>query len=408
GSVQLQSLLMQRKGEDAIALLASLRVQAGKGWPQVAARLREAIGEISQQSDDKEIKDDHRLVPKKLEESLRQAFREPPAPDPLPPESGLLRLALLEGNTDRLAWGKLQIHPALVPWDASELSWQPLSKAEAARLREQKDWPQGQRWVLMQRDHVLASGPGLPTAAIMEAALRGQGTPQLDALDAFIKTHPQRLDGRRARLESIRLRLPNPHLERRFLEDLVVSGEPLGALPFEPNPEIWVPAAKRVCQQTSEQLRNWPFGTTAWASYASWSSLDARIPRPAALLATLDTWPRQVGVRLPGPIPSAASAAVMRVLREQRRYEELGAWVEVLWERGLKEWLVQWASLPSPRKLGQFSSLDSAAPHVKRLLAAWGEALTKQGQKARLASLRTELDALRPGLSALLSVPVEN
>lgn len=405
GSTQLQSLLLQRKADEAIALLASLRTQAGRGWRQVAARLGEAISEVTGQMDSTADKDEQRLVPRSQEETLRRTLREPPVADPPAPEPTTLRVALLEPASEALPWGRLQIHPALAPWGPAELSWRPLEKTETARLRERHGWPQGQRWLMMQKDQVLASGPGMPTVNVIEAALRSQGAPELEVLGAFIKTHPERLDARRARLAMVRPRLPNPRLEEIFLEDLEASGEPIGPLLFEPNPALWVPVARRVGLRVAEQLRHWPFGSSAWASFASWSRHDGRLQRPAVLLASLEIWPRQSGQRLPGPLPVAASRAVVEVLRTQGRFEDLDAWMQVLWDGGLETWMTQWAALPPLGRHQQGGPQDRVAPEVKQMMSAWGEALSKRGKKSRLSALGQHLEALRPGLSALLSGP---
>jgi len=403
GSTQLQCLLLQRKLEEANALIASLRVQSGKGWPQVSARLGEAISEVVGQMDAGKEEGDQGLVTRVQEISLRQTLREPSPADPQAPEPTTLRLALLESASNALDWGKLQIHPLLTPWSSGELSWQPLTKSESATLSERHGWPKGQRWLLLQKNQVLASGAGMPTEEEVEAALRSQGAPELEVLGAFIKAHPERLDARRARLALVRPRLPNPRLEELFLEDLEVSGEPIGHLPFEPNPALWAPVTRRVGVRIAEQLHHWPFSSSAWASYASWSRYDARLQRPAALLSNLEIWPRQLGQRLPGPLPVAASRAVVEVLRTQWRFEELDAWMQALWDGGLETWMTQWAALPALSRRQRGGPLDRVAPEVGKMISAWGEALSKQGKKPRLAALGQRLEALRPGLSALLS-----
>jgi len=65
--------------------------------------------------------------------------------------------------------------------------------------------------------------------------------------------------------------------------------------------------------------------------------------------------------------------------------------------------MTQWATLPALGRRQQSGPLDRVAQEVKQMISAWGEALTKQGKKPRLAALGQRLEALRPGLSALLS-----
>ena len=401
GGAQVGSLLFEKRVDEAESLLAGLRSQAGKGWPEVAAGLTLHLDDLLRVDENSEEK---RLLSAQQEKMLRKVLQEPSPPEPPAPPRRALRLVQVDPGPSLVDWAKLQSHEALAPWDALELSWQPLNKADVAQLQERQNWPKGPRWVLLQNNAVLASGPGLPTAATLEAALRTQGMPLLESLDAFIKANPERLDARRARLECIRPRLPNTHLEARFREDLLASGAPLEALPFEPKGELWVKAARKICQETAEQLRHWPFGAAAWMRYAGWSALDPRTASPGSLLRSLDTWPRQRGYSLPGPIPIATSEAVARMLRDAQRNEELDSWSQAIWERGLRGWLAANLQARANREDKDRSWIPRP---VGQLLSLWGEALRKRGKTARLETLKSEFESLQVGLSSLLSGPAE-
>ena len=127
------------------------------------------------------------------------------------------------------------------------------------------------------------------------------------------------------------------------------------------------------------------------------------------LLSDLDPWPRQAFTRLPGPIPSTASLAVMRSLLSAGRSQEADAWMQVLWEKGLKDWLVRWVKLPTLLRKDQDKKghvegqYDYRASEVNALLASWGKALIAAKNAKRVAAVKQELNEVQPGLAELLS-----
>jgi hypothetical protein len=271
-------------------------------------------------------------------------------------------------------------------------------------LLSSHEWQDGPRWVLLRGEELLASGPGLPTTEKLDDSLRAQAVPRLETLSAFIKTHPDRLDARRERMELLRPRLPNQRLEQLFLQDCEALSSPIGSLQFQPDKDRWGPVAKRICARLAEKLKNWPFGTDDWRAYSEWSGLDSRSARPAILLTNLDPWPHQAFARLPGPIPGTASNAVMRSLLAAGRAQEADAWAQVLWERGLKDWLTRWAKLPPrPATRQEVGPYDHRASEVNGLLAYWGKALSAARDAKRLTAVRQEIEDLHPGLSKIFS-----
>ncbi|HLO67134.1 MAG TPA: hypothetical protein VK188_08965 [Holophaga sp.] len=341
----------------------------------------------------------------KEREALRQALKVPPLAEPPAPRTTPLRLAAI-GLRDPLAWGRLQIHRNLKPWGPEELVWTPLGRDEAEALARTRDWPPGPRWVLLRGEEVLDTGTRL-TAEALESALRGQGRPRLEALDAFIREHPERLDARRERMAWVRTRLPDPDLEPRFLEDALAGNFPLGRLSFKPKGEAWEKTAAALCTRMSAFLEHWYATSYVWRVYTEWSALAPRAPGPAALLQGTATWPYLRHQPVPGPVPPAITSTVLQVLADQGRHAEIDAWMEEIWGRGLLTWLEVWARAGNVRPVpgGRRSMLDGQMGAIRVWMAHWGKALRTFPDPRRLEDARMRLDAVRQGLGGLLSAP---
>lgn len=389
GATGLGSLIALKRLDEAVQWIQWLRSLAGAQWPAVREKVlrdSEPVGGNREPFGD--------LTPAEATR-LRDALAQPPLPDrPLPPFLPL-RLASV-GLPDSLAWGRLQADPLLDPWEPSELSWKPLSKAEAARFEGH------QGWVLLRGEERLASGAGMPTAQQLNAALRQHDPPRLEVLDAYLKAHPGRLDARRERIAALTNRMPHPRLEGRLVEDLESLAGTFKAPPVS-DASVWRPAAKRVCAQLRERLRCWPFHDQAWAAYGDWCALDPSAPRPGALLEGLEAWPRLRGILQPGPLPVAVSLAMARKLGTAGRWEELRGWGDALWRMGLQSWLRQGVGIPSVEK--GTSSFDTNLLQVRQLLAWHGQALAMLGKTAEREARRQELESLRPGLGTALTTP---
>jgi len=394
GGLHLEALLRQGHLDEALADAASLRARSGTAWRALSARALLATTRNSP-----EFPPLPPLTPAQRS-PLLDLLNLPPLPDPPLPELPPLRLALL-GPHVPIAWARVQIDPLFKVWDPGDLTWTPLSAGEARALKASHAWAAGPRWVLLQGNRLLATGPGLPAAETLDAALRAQATPRLDALNTFIKANPERLDARRERMETLRTRLPDPALEVLFLGDCVATCAPLQALPFKPDPATWGPAAMKICSTLAERLRAWPSNPLAWRAYAQWSALDSRIPRPHELLATLEPWPRMGGHGLAGPVPGPVSFAMGLTLATSGRNREIDAWMQALWSRGLRGFLVRWAGLSTAGGKTR-SDFETQGMQVPELLAGWGKAIRAAGDAKRLASVRFDLEEIRPGLGDLL------
>jgi len=396
GGLRLEALLRQGRVEEALAEAANLRARSGSAWRPLSIRVR-AVATAT------ESRDGYPPLPVRTPAQTSQlldALGLPPLPDPPLPESPSLRLAML-GPHGRIDWARVQIDGRFKVWDPGDVTWTPLTAAETRALREAHAWEPGPRWVLLQGDRLLATGPGLPSAATLDAALRDQATPRLDTLTAFIKANPDRLDARRERMDMLRPRLPDPALEALYLADAEATCGSLEPLPFKPDPLTWGPAARRICATLARRLRAWPANPYAWRAYAQWSALDGRIPPPQDLLEGLEPWPRMGGYGLAGPVPALTTFGVERTLAAAGRTRDLDGWMRVLWSRGLSAFLADWASLPARRGRVR-SDFDTQALLVPDLLADWGKALRKTGDARRLAEVRFDLEAIREGLGALL------
>ncbi len=397
GGLRLEALLRQGRADEALAEAANLRARSGSAWRGLSARVR-VVATSTETRDG--LPPPPALTPVQAAQFL-ETLALPPLPDPPLPEAPPLRLAML-GSHARIDWARVQIDGRFKVWEAGDVTWTPLTAAEARALRESHSWEPGPRWVLLQGDRFLATGPGLPSAATLDAALRAQATPRLDALSAFIKANPDRLDARRERMDLLRPQLPDPTLEALYLADAEATCGSLEPLPFKPDPTTWGPVARRICATLARRLEAWPANPYAWRAYTLWSALDVRIPPPQDLLAGLEPWPRMGGYGLAGPVPALASVAVGRVLAASGRNRDLDGWMRVIWSRGLSAFLADWASLPARRGRDR-SDFDTQALLVPELLAGWGKALRKAGDAKRLSAVRFDLEEIREGLGAILS-----
>ncbi len=389
GDLRFVALVHLGRAEEARRSLEDLRSMAGSQWPQVAEAFRGHVflkpGESGEEP----------LLTAVQQQAVHTLLNQPPLPDrpflPLQP----LRLAMV-GPADPLVWGKLQADPLMDPWDPSELSWKPLTKAESERLAGHRGW------VLLKGEERLASGGGLPTAAALDVVLRQHGRPRLEAMDAYLKAHPERLDARRERVSQLSVRMPHPRLEPRLVEDLEALAASFNVPPIS-DASAWKPTAKRVCERLGERIRHWPFHDEAWQAYVDWSALAPGATRLGTLLEGLDAWPRLRGNLLPGSLPTAVSLAVARKLGAAGRWEELRGWGDALWRKGLQAWLRHSASIPLSDKGS--SAFDRNLGDVRQLLSWHGKALRQLGKTTEGETLRQELEVLRTGLGTALSQP---
>jgi len=391
-----------RKGdlEGAQEAIARLRTLSGQGWKRVSALLNNMRALGAGPGAEAEWA---RISPLNLKDRalLQKALAEPALPDPVVERIPPLRAAVL-GPADPLAWAKLQIDRQLKAWSPEELVWTPLGKEEASALAATLG--DGPRWVVLRGDRMLATGVRL-TPDDLAAALRSQAAPRLEVLDAFIRTHPDRLDARRARLDLLRPRLPDADLEGRFLEDALATRRGLAGLGFEPKGEAWRRAAATQCSQLGEDLSRWSSNLLLWPAYIQWSALDPGSPRAADLLRDMSTWPYRFGTRLPGPIWEPAISTAVRALGEGKRHGELDAFMEVVWDRGLRDFLEARMKGPEGPASGARALFNMRLDFIRPWMEAWGRALRALPDPRRLKEIQSRLELIQPGLASLLSQP---
>lgn len=402
--LRMDALLQTGDLDAALAFASWVRTRSGGPWRNISQAigahcgLQEMEGALAKWTGKYKLGAQDR-------ETLRQALQTQPLPEPpAPSRPQPLRLAAL-GLRDALGWGRLQIARNLRPWGPEELVWTPMGRDEAEELARRHGWEPGPRWVLLRGTELLDTGARF-TAEALESALRAQGRPRLEALDAFIREHPERLDARRERMALVRPRLPDPDLEPRFLEDALAGRFSLGPLPFKPTGEAWEKAADTLCTRMAGFLEHWYATSSLWRVYTEWSALAPRSPGPEALLQATATWPYLRNQAIPGPVPPNTTSVVLQVLASQGRYAAIDAWMEEIWGRGLRAWLESWARVtaaagPNARR----TSLDGQMGSIRVWMGHWGKALRSFPDPRRLEDARMRLDAIRPGLGGLLSGP---
>lgn len=330
------------------------------------------------------------------------AAAQPPAPgqdDPLATWAPLRAEALLVQGSFKEALVFLKEMRA-----RSGGRWGSLAKVIAERCRADERSPEIEwiwRYHRTAQDRLafrkLLEAPPLPDPP----ASRPQAAPGLEALDAFIRAHPERLDARRERLARIRPRLPDPDLEARFLEDALACQAPPGPLPFKPSGEAWTAAAERICAVLAEGLAHWPSSPSRWRAYVGWSGLAPRAPRPLQVLQDLRPWPFHDGCRSPGPLRAQVLLLLLQGLAEQGRHPEIDALMEVAWDQGLRAWLERWSQVPAApsglRAVPGRLPPGFQAEAVASCLALWGQALEASPDPRRLPEVRGRLEAIRAG-----------
>jgi hypothetical protein len=405
GGMRLVALLDLGRKEEALASLSTLRVQAGESWSGVANVYQMMLRlEPPPDGGEPEAGERFHLTPRELA-AFKKALAEPALPDPPRPTPGPMRLSMV-GPHAAADWTRLQIDARFALWGPDELVWSPLRPEEVSALLAGRSPVIGARWVLHQGGQILATGEGMPRAEALDIALHGVKTSRLEQLDQFIKTHPERRDARRRRLDLLRPRLPDPRLEGRFLEDAEILLAPMGKLPVPPTGGAWARTARSLCAKLVRNLQVWPTDEHAWTAYVEWSGLDPAIPRPGTVLEGLAAWPYQWGNRHPGPIPDPISLQVLRTLAAEKRWEEILVWMDLVWRGGMETWLGARArrvngapSTMSPPRLKIFESQISAT------LALWGQALTQGGPPGKRGEVRAALEGIQTGLGKALDGP---
>ncbi|MBS1767161.1 MAG: hypothetical protein JST05_07155 [Acidobacteria bacterium] len=385
--------------EELPDLLKALRADSGVQWPDYASRV------LSQGLAYQLDKDDP------IFSTLKAANDEPPPPDPPSADFPSPLHLVLAGHP---AWEKeWQRYAGLSCFDAwepdEELGWKPLTPAEDQALRARMGWGPEAHWALMRGPEVLASGTGLPTPLALADRLRAEGTPYLAQLDAFIRTHPDRLDAREARLTELRGRMPNERLEAELLGDARSTltafgpgdGTPMnGTSDWTPRQGLWEPAARKVVPELEARIRRWPERANLWEAWFDWTSLMDRPPSPANFMDGLDIWKTRFDGGA-GPLPESVMVAGTMALGSAARWKDLADWCQRFWEGGVRAQLerevVAIHGPRPPRRREDHQELVEAM-----LLTPYVEALGKLNRRAQLQALLQDIQTMDPSLAQRL------
>lgn len=333
--------------------------------------------------------------------SFRDAFQ---TPEPLPP----VRVLKVAEGGGASAFSKLSQHPAFDAWGGDELAWGDLT-AEALKQVKPQLQP-GAQWAVMRGEDVLASGADLPAPVELAQQLRGLQSPRLEALNAFVKTHPDQIEARRAHLGLLRSRMPHPRLEMPLLEDARTLGASFRAgEEWTPNVDLWLSSAKRVIPELEMQLRRWPSSAESWEAWVEWGSLLPAPPDPVDLLNRLPIFHMREWMGTDaGPLPLDAATRVARRLKALNRWKDLEAWCRTFWEGGLRKALPDLLGTTANTRFMGNTGEGALQRLGSGLLQPWIDALEHTKAKARIAVLRQDLDEIQPGLARRLLEKVES
>jgi len=317
----------------------------------------------------------------RLSDRIRTGLKAPPLGElPAPPALPPYRLTLLGKLTWQEAWGRLHQAEELLPWSPGELAWVTADDTQGQALRARQAWGPEPRWVLIRGAELLASGRTCPTAGALPALLAAQAPSALQRLDAILERQPEHNAARRARLELLKARMPEPRLEPLLVEDEravwhsdLGKGMPLPfgpEAPWHPDPALWQWAATQALPILQDKLEQWPGSGALWIDWVFWSQFHPAKPSPAALAGTLPIWgPRE---RWAMVLPIEVHRAVGQALRARGD------------RKGMVEWYT-WAWEAQPRTPATELSQDEWDGYLQKSLKEFGEAVVKPLEEALVA-----------------------
>lgn len=254
-----------------------------------------------------------------------------PLPDPPPPPAPpTLRLLRLGAPAWAAAWTTLPRTAELAPWGPSELVAETASADLERTLRARHGW-EGPRWVLLAGDQLLASGDGVPAARELAQRLAVQAPSRLQRLDRFLERHPAHRAARRLRLDLLRARMPNRHLEPQLAEDArLLRARVKAGDGWTPDPGLWQWTAQQVLPALEADLEHWPDQAGLWRSWVAWAGFHPRQPSALLLARRLPLY--GVEAAWSSRLPAEVHKAVAEELRGPGRYEEMRQWFQSAWD----------------------------------------------------------------------------
>lgn len=277
----------------------------------------------------------------RLSERARSALKAPPLPaPPAAPTLPGLRLALLGKPAWKEAWARLRLARELLPWSPGELTWATIDDSQGDSLRARQAWGPEPRWALLRGGEILATGLDCPTPGALAGFLSAQGPSALQRLDAILERQPEHNAARRARIELLKARMPDPRLEPLLVEDerAVWHGPYARPLPLDFGPEapwkpdsaLWQWAATQTLPRIQDRLEQWPGSDSLWVDWVTWSRFHPAKPSPVALAKTLPIWGSRSRWAL--HLSLEVHKAVAQALKARGDFRGMVDWFSLVWE----------------------------------------------------------------------------
>lgn len=394
------ALAKQRREVEAQGVVKELRSLSGSRWPVYADTRFAPSLEFYLGKEDALVK------------SLWAARGEKTPPDPpklAPPLA--LHLALVGHPAWERDWNGYATQSAFDAWEPSEeVSWVPLKPQDERALRARLGWGSEPHWILLRGDGLLASSTALPTPAFLADRLRAEGLPYLEQLDAFIRTHPDHLEAREARMELLRRRMPNERLEATLLDDARATLKPFlqseqAHLPvaWTPRKELWEPVARRMVPELEARLQRWPERVELWEAWLDWAEASKQRPSPTRFMQGLSIWKTRIRGGA-GPLRDQVLAAVSKHLTDEARWQDLAEWCQAFWEGGVRDELARLAlPLPVGGRRDRERRGEQVELYTRALLAPYRLALEKLGRDAQLRTFLEEVKTVDPTIAKKLT-----
>lgn len=310
---------------EALTALQELRRWAGTWWSNMARTMKSMSG--ASLSDGQIVSVRPGGAPQSFLDLLAQPAPEPPsAPAPKP-----LRFLVWGHPSWAERWKDIRQAAPLADWGADELKDEAPTGADAIYL-QRLGIPAAGWAVFRGTAELVVRGDGLPEPRALALRLTAVAPARLQALDAFIRQHPDHLDARRDRFALLRPRMPRPEFEDRLMEDAALAGIPLDFGPEAPwirNVEGWRSRARRELPDLEAALRRWPGNAALWRQWMGWSAF---LPSPPSALALAE------GLAVFGSrsewkarLPAATHKAIAAEFLRRRRFDEMADWFLEAW-----------------------------------------------------------------------------
>jgi hypothetical protein len=278
--------------------------------------------------------------------TIFQAFLEDePLPDPpMPPAPPRLRLLRLGAAHWAGTWDALAKSEPLSPWSPAELVLDTAPSELERNLRARYGWT-GPVWALLAGDELLASGEEMPAAGDFAQRLAGLAPSRLQRLDRFLELHPSHKVARRLRLELLRSRMPNRHLEAQLAEDArqlrarIKAGDG-----WTPESALWQWTAQQVLPALETDLEHWPDQPGLWRDWVAWSRLHPRQPSALLLARRLPLYGMEAAWS--SRLPAEVHRAVAEELRAPGHFEQMRQWFQSAWDGVDKQTRRRGSSVP--------------------------------------------------------------